>query len=64
MVKIVVDHAMRIRSNGASKGATVEFVGRLMLVRRFVVRSLPVDLNLTLCSIAQNRAGIYRLVQV
>ena len=33
MVKIVVDHAMRVGSTGASKRATVEFVGRLMLVR-------------------------------
>lgn len=33
IVKIVVDHAMRIGSTGASKQATVEFVGRLMLVR-------------------------------
>lgn len=33
MVRIVVDHAMRIGSTGASKRATVEFVGRLMLVR-------------------------------
>ena len=33
MVKTAVDHAMRIGSTGASKRATVEFVGRLMLVR-------------------------------
>ena len=32
-VRVVVDHAMRIGSTGASKRATVEFVGRLMLVR-------------------------------
>lgn len=32
-VEVVVDHAMRIGSMGASKRATVEFVGRLMLVR-------------------------------
>ena len=33
MVKIVVDHAMRVGSTSANKRATVEFVGRLMLVR-------------------------------
>lgn len=32
-VKVIVDHAMRIGSTGASKQATVGFVGRLMLVR-------------------------------
>lgn len=32
-VRVIVDHAMRIGSMGASKRATVEFVGRLMLVR-------------------------------
>jgi len=32
-VRVVVDHAMRIGSMGASKRATVEFVGKLMLVR-------------------------------
>lgn len=31
-IEVVVDHAMRIGSTGASKRATVEFVGRLMLV--------------------------------
>lgn len=33
VAKVVVGHAMRIGSTGASKRATVEFVGRLMLVR-------------------------------
>lgn len=33
MVGAVVDHAMRIGSTSGSKRATVEFVGRLMLVR-------------------------------
>jgi pre-rRNA-processing protein IPI1 len=43
MVKAAVDHAMRIGSTGASKRATVEFVGRLMLVKRSVVHSsLPI----------------------
>ena len=32
MVRVVVDNAMRIGSTSASKRATVEFVGRLMLV--------------------------------
>lgn len=32
-VRVIVDNAMRIGSTGASKRATVEFVGRLMLVR-------------------------------
>ena len=32
-VRVVVDHAMRIGSTGASKRVTVEFVGMLMLVR-------------------------------
>ena len=32
-VKVIVDNATRIGSTGASKRATVEFVGRLMLVR-------------------------------
>ncbi|KAF9785526.1 hypothetical protein BJ322DRAFT_1063691 [Thelephora terrestris] len=32
-IRVVVDHAMRIGSMGASKRATVEFVGRLMLLR-------------------------------
>jgi pre-rRNA-processing protein IPI1 len=39
-VRVVVDHATRIGSMGASKRATVEFVGRLMLVRRS-----PADLS-------------------
>ena len=33
IVQVIVDHAMRIGSTAASKRATVEFVGRLMLVR-------------------------------
>lgn len=64
VIKIVVNHAMRIGSTGASKRATVEFVGGLMLVRQFVVRSSPGDLESTPCLIAQNRTGVYRLVQV
>ena len=32
-VRVVLDHAMRIGSSSVSKRATVEFVGRLMLVR-------------------------------
>lgn len=39
MVRVVVENAMRIRSTSASKRVTVEFVGRLMLVRQFSVRS-------------------------
>ena len=41
MVKVVVDHAMRIGSTGASKRATVEFVGRLILVREIAVQPPP-----------------------
>ena len=33
MIRAVVDHAMRIGSTNGSKRATVEFVGKLMLVR-------------------------------
>lgn len=62
MVKTVVDHAMRIRATGASKRATVEFVGKLMLVRQFAVYSFPGFLTPHL--VAQNGAGVYRLVQV
>ena len=32
-VRVVADHAMRVGSTGVSKRATVEFVGRLILVR-------------------------------
>jgi pre-rRNA-processing protein IPI1 len=32
-VRVIADHAMRVGSTGVSKLATVEFVGRLILVR-------------------------------
>jgi pre-rRNA-processing protein IPI1 len=57
-VKIVVDHAMRVGSTGASKRATVEFVGRLMLVRSFVIYSFQANPNLMSRLTAQNGAGV------
>jgi hypothetical protein len=63
-VKIVVDHAMRVKSTGASKRATVEFVGRLILVRSFVIYSFQANPNLMSRLTAQNGTGVYRFVQV
>jgi hypothetical protein len=63
-VKIVVDHAVRVGSTGGSKRATVGFVGRLMLVRSFVIYSFQANPNLMCRLTAQNGTGAHRLVQV
>ena len=63
-VRVVVDHAMRIGSTGASKRATVEFVGGLMLVREFVLQSSAKSSHVVMFFrfLASDRTGVYRFV--
>ena len=62
-VKVLADHAMRIGSTGASKRATVEFVGRLVLVRYFSLQSSVRSSHAVVLPFsAPNRTRVYRLV--